>query len=82
MMDFVEIAKLGSQVVLDGLLLWLVMKYLPRRDEKFMVELQRHTAQLNRLVKAFVLSLDDDDQKRHKLTDEIFGGRDDDSKTS
>ena len=71
-MELVEVAKLGSQVVLDAIVLWLVIKYLPNRDRMFMEEMKRHTRQLNRLVNAFILLLDDDDKKRQKMSDEIF----------
>ena len=71
-MDFVTLAELGAQVTLDVIVLWLVVRYLPRRDMMFMEEMKRHTRQLNRLVQAFVLLLDDEDKKRQKLSDEIF----------
>ena len=71
-MEMVELAKLGSQVVLDAILLWLVIKYLPNRDKQFMEEMRKHSRQLNRLVQAFILILDDDDKKRQKMSDDIF----------
>ena len=76
-MEIMELAKLGSQVVLDGIVLWLVVRYLPNRDKMFAEELRKHTAQLNRLVQAFVLSLDEDDRRRHKLSDDIFEDKED-----
>lgn len=78
-MEILSLAELGAQVVLDAILLWLVMKYLPSRDKVFTQELRthteemkKHTAQLNRLVNAFVLSLDEDSRKRHQVGDDIF----------
>ena len=65
----------GPEVVLDAILLWLVIRYLPNRDKMFLAEQQKHTAQLNRLVNAFTLILDDDDKRRQRLSDEIFGGK-------
>ena len=78
-MELLSLAELGAQVVLDAILLWLVVKYLPQRDKQFTDELKNHhqemknhTAQLNRLVTAVVLLLDDDDKTRHEVSDNIF----------
>ena len=77
MMDLVSIAELGTQVVLDAILLWLVIKYLPKRDEQFTKEIRNLTTQLHRLVSAFILTMDDDDKRKQKLSDNIFEEDDD-----
>ena len=71
-MDFLSLAELGAQVVLDVILLWLVIKYLPKRDEQFTREIRNLTGQINRLVSAVILTMDDDDKKRHQLSDDIL----------
>ena len=78
-MEIVNLAELGAQVVLDAIVLWLVVKYLPSRDKAFTQEMQKlgtemknHTAQLNRIVNAIVLLLDDKDKGFHKMSDDIF----------
>ena len=78
-MDFVTLAELGAQVTLDAILLWLVVRYLPRRDMLFMEEMKRHSRQLNRLVQAFILILDDEGKRRQNLSDEIFRDTDADA---
>ena len=67
-----DIAKFGAEVVLASLFAWMLIKYLPHRDRLYLDEMKRHTRQMNRLVQAFVLSLDDDDKRKQRLSDEIF----------
>ena len=53
-MEVVQIAELGAQVSLDAILLWLIMRYLPNRDQLMVTELRAQTDAINRLVTIWV----------------------------
>lgn len=82
-MELLEIAKLGSQVVLDALVLFLIMRYLPNLHQQMFTEFREMHAsmiaetnkiyrQVNRLVNLWTMQLDKDDKRRQQLSDEIF----------
>ena len=53
-MEVMQIAELGAQVSLDAILLWLIMRYLPNRDQLMVTELRAQTDAINRLVTIWV----------------------------
>ena len=76
-MEILNIAELGAQVVLDAIVLWLVVKYLPNRDKEFLEMMHKHHRTLNRLSTAVINMLPDNGKARQDMSDEIF---DDDEK--
>ena len=71
-MDIVEVAKLGAQVCLDVLLLWLVIRYLPKRDEMFAQAMQSNTKAMNRLTNVLVSNLTGSSKERLEIHDKIM----------
>lgn len=71
-MEIVSLAELGAQVCLDGIVLFLVCKYLPDRDKQFLDAINQHTRQMNRLVNLWTNQLNADDKKRQERSDEVF----------
>ena len=82
-MEVLELAKLGSQVVLDALVLFLIMRYLPNLHEQMFKEFREMHAtmvaetnkiygQVNRLVNLWIMQLDEDDKQRMELSDGVF----------
>lgn len=78
-MDFVEIAKLGAQVCLDVLLLWLVIRYLPQRDEMFTKALQSNTKAMNRLTTVLVSQFQGSSQDKLDIHDKIMSNNEEDA---
>ena len=85
-MEVLELAKLGSQVVLDALVLFLIMRYLPNLHEQMFKEFREMHAtmvaetnkiygQVNRLVNLWIMQLDDEDKRRLKLSDGVFSDK-------
>ena len=71
-MELLNIAELGAQVVLDVILLFLVTKYLPQRDEKFIERLESHNRILARLVSHVVKSLPPEERAQEEEIDKII----------
>ena len=71
-MDFVSIAELGSQIVLDAILLFLVTRYLPKRDADFIERLESHNRIMARLVSHVVKSLPPEQQAQEEEIDKII----------
>lgn len=77
-MDMFKLTELGSQVCLDGLLLYLITKYLPEKDNKLMRELNRMSKSIDRLVTIWVNELKPSNgRKQLELSDKIKGKQDD-----
>ena len=79
-MDIFKLAELGSQVCLDGLLLYLVCRYLPDKDTKMMTEISGMSNSIDRLVTLWTAEMrPDNGQGRLRLSDKVKGGKDDDA---
>ena len=72
MMEIVEIAKLGAQVCLDALLLWIVIRYLPKRDEMFTNAVRTNTKAMNRMTTVLVSQMTGSNQEKLDVHDNIM----------
>lgn len=71
-MDMFKLTELGSQVCLDGLLLYLITRYLPEKDNKLMRELNRMSNAIDRLVTIWASEMrPENGRKRLELSDKI-----------
>lgn len=71
-MDMFKLTELGSQVCLDGLLLYLITRYLPEKDNKLMRELNRMSRSIDRLVTLWTSEMrPSNGRKRLELSDKI-----------
>ncbi len=71
-MELVEIAKLGAQVCLDALLLWIVIRYLPKRDEMFTSAVNSNTKAMNRMTTVLVSQMTGSHQEKLDARDKIM----------
>ena len=71
-MEFFEIADLGSNVVIAGMLVWIVTQYLPNRDKDFTRSLNRYTSAINRLTTVLLTHLEISAKEKLQVHDEIM----------